>query len=403
MVIRVQGRVGNLLLLSLLLGSLGCHARNLTPTALTTWSAAAPTPTPTGLPASVPLVSSLAPTANDLQQRVQVQLQQAQSLYRQSRLEEAEQSWKQVLGLDPQNQSALAGLQKLQTEIYLARSDAPFDATVGTLFREGLRELRQERWAEAELKLNEALRLNPEQDQVKAFLAVARSSRQQADRAANLKQIKSQALAAEQGSDWSRSLKHWREALKLAPADAEAASGTARALAQLAPWIEAQLTKGEKAMAQHQWSQAEAVFAEVLAVSPDTTQAQAGLAACQKARSAAAQHVQARATSSQWFDQGALCYREGDLGGAVSAWTAACAANPKDTESQEWLARAQKELAQAAVRDRKRAEARYADGLAAYQRGELDAAVAAWKEALVLDPAHEKARANLTRVQAELK
>jgi tetratricopeptide (TPR) repeat protein len=96
-------------------------------------------------------------------------------------------------------------------------------------------------------------------------------------------------------------------------------------------------------------------------------------------------------------------YRQGDLTQAIGAWESAAAADPQDAGIREALARAKKEQSEAKEKNRRLAQTRYEDGLAAYQRGELDEALAAWKETLELDPGHAKARANIQRVEQEMK
>ena len=115
------------------------------------------------------------------------------------------------------------------------------------------------------------------------------------------------------------------------------------------------------------------------------------------------QRKQSAGLGREHFNRGVKRYRAGDLQGAIAAWEAAVSAAPKDAEYQEWLDRARQENDAAHAKKREQAEIRYADGLAAYQRGELDEALAAWKEALELNPGHEKAGRNLKRIQSEMK
>jgi tetratricopeptide (TPR) repeat protein len=95
--------------------------------------------------------------------------------------------------------------------------------------------------------------------------------------------------------------------------------------------------------------------------------------------------------------------RRGDTAGAIREWEAALAAEPKNETLKAEVAKARAGLAEDKGRLRRRAQARYEDGLAAYQRGEVEAALDAWKETLELDPEHVKARANIRKVEQEMK
>lgn len=353
----------------------------------------------------VPQADEAAPSLADPDQdpRLARQLQQAEQYYHQSSSKDAEVLWRQILTQYENQAQAQAGLDRLREETYQADPAREYDQMTADLYEQGLRAWRQEAWKNAETKLAEAAKLNPDQPQVKKYLARARVRLAKLTEAAALAELKRKAEAAEQRGDWPAAAGWWQELKQLAPDRPDATQGLARIAPEVERWAKKRTRQGKRLLDQGRAQPALNRFQEVLAVLPGFQPAVSGRARARKALASSRDQKQADRLGRGHFNRGVTLYREGDLTGAIQAWEAAVSAAPQDPEYQEWLNRARRENDEDRAKKQEQAEIRYADGLAAYQRGELDEALAAWKEALELNPGHEKASRNLERIQSEMK
>jgi tetratricopeptide (TPR) repeat protein len=291
----------------------------------------------------------------------------------------------------------------LQAEVYTPDAQRAYDQLTASLYTEGMRAYRLRDWDRAASKLQEAAKLNPEQPQVKKFMTAAQAEAAGLRDRARTRALVAQAQKAESGRDWPQALAAWQEAGRMQPPAPEAAEGVRRAGREVEKLAAGLLAQARKNLDAGNHAAAREGYEKVLALFPDNTEAEHGAA---QVRGVLA-HQQAsrgsRAEAQKLYNRGVEAYRRGDLNQAVSAWEGAHATDPQDAGIRDALARAQKEQGEVREKKRRLAQTRYEDGLAAYQRGELDEALAAWKETLELDPEHAKARANLKRVQQEMK
>lgn len=323
--------------------------------------------------------------------------------YRQSRLREAEAAWQEVLRFDPADPSARAGLERLAEEGYRSDPEHPYDQLTRTLYQDGLTAYRREDWQGAEAKLAEALKLAPKHPQVEEFLARTRDRLARLRDQDHARELADHAYDAERSGDWVRARRVWGEALRLEPPLPGAAEGVSRAARALEVLTAATLAEARQAEEAGRTADALDAFARVLEMEPDQAGALAGIERLRARNEARNADAEARRTAQERYQAGVAAYRRGDLDTASRELAAAAVAQPGDATLQAEAARVQRLAAEAAEQAGRKALARYADGLAAYQRGDLDAARAAWRETLELDPGHEKARANLRRLEQELK
>lgn len=335
--------------------------------------------------------------------RLRQELLAAETYYQASQLKEAEVAWRRILEWNSGQPEAAAGLERLAAEAYETDPRRSFDQMTRELYEQGMRAYRKQAWEQAELKLAEAAKLNPDQPQVQRYLEQARAQLAQRKQTAAAETIRRQALAAEADGQWVSAHRYWQALEQSQGQTAEAAEGLARCRPGVAAWAQGRNAEGERLLAAGRFPAALARFQEVLDLLPEESRARQGRDAARRALAQAKTQSASADEGREHFNAGVACYRQGDLTGAVRAWELAVAAAPADAEYQEWLTRVRKELAGRDTQNRQRAEARYADGLAAYQRGELDEARAAWKEVLELDPGHEKARLNVQKIEKELK
>jgi tetratricopeptide (TPR) repeat protein len=356
-----------------------------------------------GMPPGESAALSLSPQGDDLSQRVTGELEQAEKHYRESRLKEAELSWERVLTLSPATRAAQQGLDRLRAETYQEKQDRPFDRMTEDLYQGGMNAYRRSDWALAEPKLAEAFKLNPDQPQVKKYLAQVRQALAQQNQQEEIAVLKAEAETAEKTKQWAKARGAWLRVSQLDPDRPEAQAGLSRTTQALESWAAAELQAGRDMQSAGRWKEALEHYQNILDVLPAHVQALKESRRIRETLSESKNKSASLAEAAHLFNEGVNAYRKGDAPAAIRSWEAALAANPNDAECKQWLARAKNELQEAREQNKKKAGARYADGLAAYQRGELDEALSCWKEALELDPEHEKARSNIQRVQQEMK
>jgi tetratricopeptide (TPR) repeat protein len=354
-------------------------------------------------PGGVAPASRGAENDGDMGQRIAFTLGQAGKHYQASQLKEAELAYREILLLDPANVFAQKGLDRLHEEAYAFDTQRAFDQVTASLYEEGMRLYRKQEWERSAAKLQEAAKLNPDQPQVKKFLerSLAEAARQRD--LARARQLVAKAQKAEAVQDWLTALTAWQEAAHMRPPASGAEEGVKRTGKQVESVIAAMLAQAKKNLEKGNYADALAGYEKVLALFSENADAWSG---AKKARAGLDSLKKSRgnqAEAQKLYNRGVEAYRKGDLTQAVSLWESAAAADPQDAGIRDALARAKKEQGETKEKNRHLAQARYEDGLAAYQRGELDEALAAWKETLELDPEHAKARANIKRVEQEMK
>jgi tetratricopeptide (TPR) repeat protein len=121
------------------------------------------------------------------------------------------------------------------------------------------------------------------------------------------------------------------------------------------------------------------------------------------------------------INQGVALYKNGDVLGAAQEWLNVLMQDPGNEEARGWLVHAGRKLhdlpaertapppsAKAAAPSEISAERRagalehYKEGIMHYSQGELDQAVAEWKEALKGDPGLSRAREALRQAEMEI-
>lgn len=343
------------------------------------------------------------PVGADLALRVRGDLQKAETAYRESYVQEARERWEQILAVQPGNAAAAEGLKRLQAEVYRRDPAGMFDRLTEELFNQGMRAYRRMEWSEAGEKFLEANRLSPDQDQVADYLRKSRSRGDEAGRRQWLREAEAGARKSESAGDWAGALTYWRKLSADPQAGAEAEEGILRATQHLSGWAEERVRAAEQALRNGKNEAAMQGCREVLEAWPEHLKAR-GVYQKAAAGNARRQSDQAeRAEARRHFEAGERELALSRPEEAVRRLENAVALDPGPPEYRERLSQARAAAQTVRERARRQAEVRYSDGLAAYQRGEVDQALEAWKEALALDPDLEKARLNIQRVQAEMR
>jgi tetratricopeptide (TPR) repeat protein len=339
----------------------------------------------------------------DLGQRVNADYCQAERLYQASQLKEAELMYKQILVLDPQHVPAQEGLNRMAEERYQPDARRVFDRMTENLYQEGMKLYRKKEWDGAEIKFSEAAKLNSEQVQVKKYLEKTRRELAKLKDLAQAQILVAQARDAERAQEWVKAYQAWLEAQRMQPLPEGAADGAARTRREVDNIVSRILDQANRDLANGKTNAALASFEKVLAIFPENADALSGVKSVRAGLETQRKSQGTKAEAQKLYNRGVEAYHKGNLPAAISAWEAAAAADPQDAGIRGQLLRAKKELTESVEKKRRAAQVRYEDGLAAYQRGELDEALAAWTETLELDPEHPKARANIQRVEQETK
>lgn len=347
-------------------------------------------------------VDSVENNSKGKQEKINSELKKAESYYRNSRLKDAEVTWRHVLSLDPVNQGARQGMARLEDETYRKDLERSFDLMTEDLYEQGMHHFRKEDWESAFTKLSEAGNLNADQPQVKKYLERTHQEVQRVLNVQTVGQLVRDAKAAEEKKSWLAANRLWGKVVALDSSHTAALAGVKRSQMQLEKWSEQEIRKAKKAYKSGKYTSALAAYQRVLGVFSKHLRARQGkkqaLAARQQGTQAATQKTQAE----KKFNQGVVHYRQGRLDQAITLWEQAVAQDPNDKEYQEWFIRAKKEKAGAVEQNKQQAQITYQDGLAAYQRGELNKAFILWEETLELDPDHQKARANIEKIKKEM-
>jgi tetratricopeptide (TPR) repeat protein len=341
-------------------------------------------------------------TPADLTQRTGAELEKAEEHYCQNQLKEAKSIWQHVLARDPHNQPARAGLERLADEIYVGDPDCVFDNLTRDLYHQGMRAFRKKDWDGAEAGYSEAAKLNPDQPQLKKYLEMTHRALAERQQEHKIKSLISLARAAEHKGRWFKAHDHWRDLARRDPALEEVKNGLSWTAGKLKNWAKRELRRAEQALEAGRFRSALSYFKKILYVFPSHKAAGKGKRRARAAIKQEGKQADARSGSRRRFKLGAALYCQGDLTGAVREWEKTLAEDPGNVECREWLTRVRRELAEEKLLNSRRAQAYYADGLAAYQRGKVNEALTAWKQVLALDPGHEKARVNIQRVQQEM-
>ncbi|MCK5218641.1 hypothetical protein KAR10_03915, partial [bacterium] len=320
----------------------------------------------------------------------------------QNQLKEAKSIWQFILARDPSNKPARAGLERLADEAYVGDPNCVFDNLTRDLYHQGMRAFRKKNLSGAEAGFSEAAKLNPDQPQLKKYLELTHRALAVRQQEQKIKNLMSLAGAAEHKGQWFKAHAHWREISRRNP-DLEAVKkGLSRTAGKLKNWASREQRRAERALEAGRFRSSLSFFKKILCVFPSHKSAIKGRRRARAAIKQEEKQAHSDSRSRCGFKAGAALYCQGDLTGAVREWESTLAVDPGNAECRVWLTRVRHELAEEKLLSRRRTQTYYADGLAAYQRGKVNDALAAWKKVLELDPGHEKARANIQRVQQEM-
>ena len=323
-------------------------------------------------------------------------LDQARRDYRASDLAGAEAAWRQALLLQPGQEEAQQGLDRLQREAFRHDPDQPFDKSVGDLYDAALREMRKGRLVEARQRLDDALALNPVQAQIQQALGwvEAGALAQQGGRDAQAWLADGRRLAA-QGED-AKAAAALQGALSLDPGLAGAAELLEQVRQRNAGKVEALLKRGRAAAKAKDWAGAEQAYGLALALDGKSDEARAGQEASRRARDG-------RRDADSLYNQGVDAWQAGDLAQAAARFRQALRAQPGDAAAATALASVQQKLEQRSDQGRTRAAASLAEAQRLEAAGALDEALRQYQRAADADPGLTEAGTGVQRLEKRIK
>jgi tetratricopeptide (TPR) repeat protein len=355
-----------------------------------------------GLSGGAAAPAAASPTVGGEEARVEAALAQARAAYRDSDLKGAVEGWRRALQLRPGEKEAEAGLARLEAEAYHRDADQPFDQSVADLYEAALRESRKGRLLEARRKLEDALALNPTQPQVKAALAGLETGAQQQQEHQDAEALVLAGRQALKDHDLAAAGRAFQQALVQAPTLVSAQQGLAEVRTLGGKEARAALKKGQQALDQGDWTEAEAQFNLAQALDPVLEDARSGLQAARakskKARNAAEQ----RREADRLYNAGVEAWSAGDLGAAAGHFREVLRVDPQDAEATAALQAVRRKLDERAEKDRLDAVRLLEEGRTLEGRGAPEQALERYGRALAKDPALAEAGQAVKRLQGEL-
>jgi tetratricopeptide (TPR) repeat protein len=329
-------------------------------------------------------------------------LTEARQAYRESDLNHASDAWTRALLVDKDSQEAKAGLSKLSDEAYKKDPDQPFDSSVAELYAEALREARKERFVEARKKLEQALTLNPAQEQVKALLSEIESGAfvQQGSRDA------AEALAEGQralnAGDWIHARLSLDKALRLKPEDRSSLAALESLNEKSAPWVKDWLAKASKASRQGDSAGAKIAFQRVLAVAPEDPDALEGLKKAEKRLKREKGQASVKQKADALYNEGVEAWQSGRLGFAATCFRDAVDLVPGDVEALKALDLVRSKLAAQSDKDKEQSAALLKQARILEDQGKLKEALEALERAAAKDLGNSQAAAEAGRLRKQL-
>ena len=305
--------------------------------------------------------------------------------------------------LDPSNQVAKRGLARLSLEHYQADADQPFDQTISQLYVEALREMRKERFVEALAKLEEGLKLNPTQIQVKRLKAEVETQAliQAGERDAAALCEAGRSLLAE--NSYLEAKGAFERALGVDPSADCAKQGLQAHASAAKPYASGLNEKALKLEKLGLHDQAEGLFAQVLDLFPDTKSAQEGLKRAASNSRNLKQQGKLQEEARQWYNQGVEAWEAGRLADAASAFKQVLQRQPDDKEADLALTKVQQRLDTQLSKYAQEAVRLYEKGKELEERGQLEEAHASYQKAAARDSTYGAALEAAARLEAELK
>jgi tetratricopeptide (TPR) repeat protein len=302
--------------------------------------------------------------------------------------QEAVDTWDLILVWDPDNAEAAGRLENAR-ELLNAELVAGHNGRGDEFFAEA-------KYSEAALEYSLALKIDPTDAAAIAGLARAEEAlaREEARQREEIARLLEQARAAYSRGEYVTAMNKWQAVLEMEPGNAEAEANLESARARVADMVEGYKADARRYEAAGNWGSALAAWNRILRLAPEDAEAAEGRARALGAISREAESL---------VDAGVAAYERGDLEAAEKKFIAALNVQPDHSRAQAYLTRIKDKRA-----GQKKAEERdytsvYLSGIRAYTNHEYRAAIAYWEQIPSSDPLYAKAKTNIRRAKAVLR
>ncbi len=328
--------------------------------------------------------------------RAKAPLLEAKKAYRASDLGRAADAWNRALLLDQGNAEATEGLARMAAEKYRGDPDQPFDSSVHEFYDAALREARKDRFVEAQKKLENALALNPTQEQCKALLARIRSGAfVQRDDAAMAQGLQD-AQDAMSARDWIKARLALEKASKTRPED----PGLLKAWGEWKALIlhDIQEAKDLAAKAPDETLRVKK-YKEVLAIDPQDAEAREELEDAELRQRSSRSEARSQKRADSFYAKGMDAWQAGRLADAADFFKRSLAIRPGDPETQKALEGLRAKLAGQAEKDAASSAALMVTARDLEAKGNLKEASDAYERAAAKDGGNAEARESAARLR----
>ena len=156
------------------------------------------------------------------QDKINNLLSDAKSLFDNQQLNEARDKYQEVLTLDAGNQESKSQIELINTQLAAQKSEQEREEAFKKLKKEGFDLADNQKYAEAKLKLNEALAIQDDADIRSKLTEIDEAEKALNDQAAldnQYNQLITEAKTAEGGSDYSLAIEKYKAALDVKPGE----------------------------------------------------------------------------------------------------------------------------------------------------------------------------------------
>ncbi len=311
----------------------------------------------------------------------------AESYYGAGNYQGAADTWDLILVWDPENAEAGSKLEEARDR-WNEELVAEHVRNAEAFFADG-------KFSEAALEYSMAEKIDPTNEAAIAGLARAEEklAEEEARQKEEIARLLAQARAAYSRGEYSTAVTRWESVLALEPENVEAAANLKDAQARVASMVEDYKASARRYADVGNWVSASSSWKRALQLAPDDAEAAEGRA---KAHAVLAREAETLANA------GVSLYERGDVNGAEAKMIAALNLQPDNARASSYLTMIRKRRAaraEAAVDY----TSIYMKGVQAYTNNEYRAAIAYWQQIPTKDPLYRKAQTNIKRAKAVLK
>jgi tetratricopeptide (TPR) repeat protein len=369
--------------------------------------------------------------------------------YKQGELLKANEEFNAVLEVEPEHKKAKGYLELVGKRLGDSVNKGEFKTVSELYYAQGAIFYINGEWAKAIAQWENALKLDPSNEELLAFIKIAEKKRTEEEVFEKAEILYRDGLAHYKEGKIDEATKELEEAIKLNPKHTKAQEYLAKAREKTTGMKKEEEEKGHRQTIEKHYIQGIDYYAEgefknalkeweeVLRIDPQHEGAKEYIkkandkiasANSRRGKSEPAVRGSGEEKIEVYYKQGINYYLAGEFKEAIKQWEEVLRMEPSHKGAREYMAKAKerlkiseegieyppyeegveeyvKELEKNGTTDKEREELiamHYQDGLVAYAQGDLSQAMKEWQIVLKLDPEHKKARRAVIKLQAEL-